>query len=129
MHVDIIRTLIDVRHVLELKKNLISSLGTLDSNESTYKTWSKAMRNLKSAFVVIKGKKINGFYILQRSTIIGIIVVSTLESISKTTRLCDMHFGHTSEGGFTILNKQDLPRGQKENLIFVGIMYLETMEG
>ena len=70
------------------------------------------MRNLKSAFVVMKGKKINGFYILQRSTII-----------------CDMHFGHTSERGFTILNKQDLLRGQKENLIFVGIMYLETMEG
>ena len=87
------------------------------------------MRNLKSAFVVIKGKKINGFYILQRSTIIGITVVSTLESISKTTRLCDRHFGHTSERGFTILNKQDLPRGRKENLIFVGIMYLETMEG
>ena len=31
-----------------------------------------------------------------------------------------MHFGHTSERGLTMLNKQDLPRRQKENLIFVG---------
>ena len=89
MHDGIIRTLIDVRHVLELKKILIS-LRTLDSNGCTYKARGGVLRISKGALVVMKGKKINGLYTLQGSTIIGAIVVSTSESIIETTRLWHM---------------------------------------
>ena len=89
MHDDIIRTLTDLRHVPKLKKNLIS-LGTLDSNKCTYKAGGGVLRISKGALVVMKGKKINGLYTLQGSTIIGAIVVSTSESIIETTRLWHM---------------------------------------
>ena len=63
MHDDVIRTWTDVRHVLELKKNLIF-LGTLDFNGCTYKAGSGVLRISKGAFVVMKWKKINGLYTL-----------------------------------------------------------------
>ena len=53
MHHDIIRTLTDVRHVLELKKNLIS-LGTLDSKGCTYKARGGVLRISKGVVVVMK---------------------------------------------------------------------------
>ena len=43
MHDGIVRTLTDVRHVQELKNNLIS-LRTLDSNECTYKVGGGVLR-------------------------------------------------------------------------------------
>ena len=112
MHDDIIRTLTDLRHVPKLKKNLIS-LGTLDSNKCTYKAGGGVLRISKGALVVMKGKKINGLYTLQGSTIIGAIVVSTSESIIETTRLWHMRLGHMSEKGLTILSKRGLLDGQK----------------
>ena len=57
----IVRTLLDVKHVPELKKNLIS-LGTLDSNGCTYKAGGGVMRISKGALVVMKGLKHNGLY-------------------------------------------------------------------
>lgn len=47
MH-DIVKILTNVRHIWELKKNL-TSLGTLDSNGSTYKIENRVMKNLKGA--------------------------------------------------------------------------------
>ncbi|RVW75611.1 Retrovirus-related Pol polyprotein from transposon TNT 1-94 [Vitis vinifera] len=45
--------------------------GTLDSNKCTYKAGGGVLRISKGALVVMKGKKINGLYTLQGSTIIG----------------------------------------------------------
>ena len=53
MYDGIVRTLADVRHVPELKKNLIS-LGTLDSNGYNYKGEGRAIRVSKAALVVMK---------------------------------------------------------------------------
>ena len=50
----IVRTLCDVRHVPEVKKNLIS-LGTLDSNGYCYKSIGGVMKVTKGAMVVMKG--------------------------------------------------------------------------
>ena len=105
MYDGFIRTLIDVRHVPKLKKNLIS-LGTLDSNGCTYKAEGGVLRISKGALVVMKGKKINGLYTLQGSTVIGVVVVSTSKSIIETTRLMfHIRLGHMSEKGLTILSK------------------------
>ena len=75
-HDGIVRTLTDVRHVPNLKKILIS-LRTLDSNRCTYKVGSGVLRISNGALVVMKGKKINGLYTLQGSTVIGATIVTT----------------------------------------------------
>ena len=77
MHDDIIRALTNVKHVPELKKILIS-LRTINSNGCTYKVGGGFLNISKGALVVMKGRKINGLYTLQGSTIIGATIVSTL---------------------------------------------------
>ena len=104
MHDGIVRTLSDVRHIPELKKNLIS-LGTLDSNGCTYKAGSGVMRISKGALVVMKGLKQNGLYFLQGSTITGAAAVSSSDSDSEITKLWHMRLGHMSERGMDELTK------------------------
>ncbi|KAK3006364.1 hypothetical protein RJ639_016617 [Escallonia herrerae] len=53
MHDGIMRTLTDVKHVPELRKNLIS-LGTLDSNSCSYRAVGGVMRIMKGVLVVMK---------------------------------------------------------------------------
>jgi hypothetical protein len=50
----VVRTLCDVRHVLEVEKNRIS-LDTLDSNGYSYKYKGGVMKVTKVAMVVMKG--------------------------------------------------------------------------
>jgi len=59
----IVMTLTDVRHVPDLKKNLVS-LGTLDSQGYRYSAEGGVMRVSKGASVVIKGELHNGLYFL-----------------------------------------------------------------
>ena len=66
MHDGIIRTLSNVRHVLDLKKNLIS-LGTLHSNGYKFSAEGGVLRVSKGFLVVMKGKKMDTLYILQGS--------------------------------------------------------------
>ncbi|KAK3003807.1 hypothetical protein RJ639_018965 [Escallonia herrerae] len=102
MHDGIVRTLTDVRHVPELRKNLIS-LGTLDSNGCSYRVVGGVMRIIKGAFVVMKGLKQNSLYLLQGSTVTGAATVATSSSDvdSDTIKLWHMRVGHMSERGYT----------------------------
>ena len=50
----VIRTLCDVRHVNDLRKNMIS-LGTLDANGFNYKSGNGVIMVRKCVLVVIKG--------------------------------------------------------------------------
>ena len=50
----VIRMLCDVRHVLDLRKNLIS-LGTLDSNGFNYKSANGVMKASKGVLTMMKG--------------------------------------------------------------------------
>ena len=59
----IVRTLIDVRHVPYLWKNLIS-FGTLESNGYMYKAGGGIMIIFKGSLVVMKEQKQNGLYLL-----------------------------------------------------------------
>jgi len=97
MHDGVVRTLTNVRHIPDLKKNLIS-LGTLDSQGCKYCTEGRVLRVCKGSLIVIKGKLVNGLYLLQGSTIVGVAVVSSsLDHDLDTTRLWHMHLRHTSE--------------------------------
>ena len=74
---NVVRTLKDVRHVLDLKKNLIS-LGTIDSNGFRYKSKNGIMKVLKGSMIMMKERKINdNIYKLLGSTIVGGAVVVT----------------------------------------------------
>ncbi|KAK3011603.1 hypothetical protein RJ639_011010 [Escallonia herrerae] len=112
MHDGIVITLTDVRHIPELRKILIS-LGTLDSNGCSYRAAGGVMRIMKGALVVMKGLKQNSLYLLQRSTVTGVVAASSFDIDSDTTKLWHMRLGHMSERGMDVLSKQGL-LGSKE---------------
>lgn len=64
-----VRTLKDVRHVADLKTSLIS-LGRLDSNGFTFNAKGGALRVVKGAMIVLKGKMQRTLYSLVGSTML-----------------------------------------------------------
>ncbi|KAK2985063.1 hypothetical protein RJ640_022941 [Escallonia rubra] len=113
MHDGIVRTLTDVRHVPELRKNLIS-LGTLDSNGCSYRAAGRVMRIMKGALVMMKGLKQNSLYLSKRSTVTGAAATASSSDIdSNTTKLWHMCLGHMSERGMDVLSKQGLLGSKK----------------
>nr|KYP38714.1 Retrovirus-related Pol polyprotein from transposon TNT 1-94 [Cajanus cajan] len=108
MHDGVIRTLTEVRHVPDLKKNLIS-VGVLDTKGFKCNVEGEAMEISKGSIVVIRGINKGNLYMLQGST------NSISESISVTdkhtpdlTHLWYMLLGHMSERGMMVLSKQQL---------------------
>ena len=104
----------NVRHVHDLKKNLVS-LGTLDSLGCKFSTEGGVLRVSKGILVLIKGQLAKGLYFLQGSTIIGDVAVSSSSSDleSDLTRLWHMCLGYMSEKGMISLSKRGLLGGQK----------------
>ncbi|KAL6341882.1 hypothetical protein AAG906_038127 [Vitis piasezkii] len=88
------------RHVLDLRKNLIS-LGTLDCNGFSYKSTSEVM----------KVSKAGNIYKLLGTTIVG--GVATVKSESDSTILWHMQLGHMGECGMMELHKRNLLKGIK----------------
>ena len=108
MHDGIVRTLTNVRHIQDLKKNLIS-LGTLDSLRYKYSGEGGVIRVSKGSLVIMNGNKVDDLYFLQGSTVTGSAVVSSSDDPDPdTTCLWHMRLGHMSERGMTILSKQGL---------------------
>ncbi|KAG8492522.1 hypothetical protein CXB51_009769 [Gossypium anomalum] len=86
----VVRTLSDVRHVLEVKRKLIS-LSTLDSKEYRYTAESGVLKISKGFLVVMKG---------QRNTAkLYVFVASSSLSDDDITKLWHMRLGHMSENG------------------------------
>ena len=86
---NVVRTLGEVQHVLEVKKNLIS-LETLDSNGYYYKFENGLMKESKGAMVVMKGQKVEGnIYKLFSNIIVGGAIAVT-ESEQDDTLLLYM---------------------------------------
>jgi len=79
MHDVVVRTLTNVRHVSELKKNLIS-LGTLDDIECRYTTEGGVLKIFRGVMTAIKWKKVNTLHHLLRETVNGTTTVSSGES-------------------------------------------------
>ena len=108
IHDGIIRTLTEVRHVPELKKNLIS-IGIMDGKGFKYSTKNGVMKIQKGSTMVMKGIKRGNLYILQGTTCIddGLVAVASRsnKSIPDLTQLWHMRLGHMSEKGMMILQK------------------------
>ena len=62
-----VKTLSNVRHVPDLKKNLIS-LGVLDSSGYKFTSQNGVLKVSKGALVVMKDKKVRNLYRLKGST-------------------------------------------------------------
>ncbi|GMI95059.1 hypothetical protein HRI_003175200 [Hibiscus trionum] len=108
-----VRTLCDVRHILDLKKNLIS-LGTLHKNGLIPKVDEdrETIRIVKAALTVMKGKiTAENIYKLLESTVVG--GAHSVESYDDNTKLWHMRLGHLSEHGMVELHKRNLLHGVK----------------
>ncbi|KAG8489165.1 hypothetical protein CXB51_017148 [Gossypium anomalum] len=109
----VVRTLSDVRHVPELKRNLIS-LSTLDSKGYRYTTESGVLKISKGSLIVMKGqRKTTKLYVLQGSTVTGdAAITSSSLSDDDITKIWHMRLGHMSENGMVELSKRGLLDGQ-----------------
>uniref|UniRef100_A0A2N9I6R9 Integrase catalytic domain-containing protein n=1 Tax=Fagus sylvatica TaxID=28930 RepID=A0A2N9I6R9_FAGSY len=108
----VVRTLEEVRHIPDMRKNLIS-LGTLDSKGYSYKSENGIMKVSKGAMVVMTGQKISSnVYKLLGNTILG-GVAAVVESEDDDTLLWHMRLGHISERGMRELHKRNLLTGIK----------------
>lgn len=96
MYDGLVRTLTDVRHVPDLKKNLIS-LGTLDSNGCRFAAEGGVLKVVRASLVLMKGNKHGNLYILMGKTVTGSVAVGT--SSSDCTRIWHMRLGHMTEKG------------------------------
>ena len=95
-HDRIMRTVIEVCHVPDLKKNLIF-LGTLDKKGYMYMSEGGTMKVNKGSLVMLKTKLDDGPYTLVRSTIIGSVNASTLQlSNDDKAKLWHMILCHMS---------------------------------
>ena len=113
MYDGIVRTMTDVHHMPDLAKNLLS-LSTFDSQRYNYSGGGGVLRIGKGALIFIKGILVNGLYLLQGSTIVGVAAVSLTDPNLDNTRLWHMHLRHMSEAGMSILGKLGLLiNGQK----------------
>ncbi|KAE8727716.1 putative ribonuclease H protein [Hibiscus syriacus] len=108
-----VRTLSGVRHIPDLKKNLIS-LGTLHKNGFIPKADEdrETIRIVKGALTVIKGKMTAvDIYILLGSTVVG--GIHSVESCDDTKKLWHMRVAHLSERCMAELHKRNLLHGVK----------------
>ncbi|KAE8714902.1 hypothetical protein F3Y22_tig00110187pilonHSYRG00229 [Hibiscus syriacus] len=113
MHDGSVRTLGSVRHIPDLKKNLIS-LGTLHKNGFIPKADEnrETIRIVKGVLTVMKGNMTAGnIYRLLGSTVAG--RVHSVESCDDTTKLWHMRLARLSERGMAELHKRNLLHGVK----------------
>ncbi|PHU17199.1 hypothetical protein BC332_12894 [Capsicum chinense] len=119
-HHRVIKTLIDVRYVPDLKKNIIS-VGTLDSKGLKVVTGNGLMKIYSDALVVMKAiQKNNNLYHYHGSTIIGTTTVtSSVDKEAEVTRLWHMRLAHAGGKSLKILSDQEFLKGAKSgNLEF-----------
>ena len=91
-----IRTIEEVRHVKDLKKNLLS-LGQIDSHRCKTQVENKIMKIVKGALVLMKEKKIGAnLFILKEETLqeADVCIASNGE---ESTMIWHLKLGHMSE--------------------------------
>ena len=112
-HDGMIRTLKNVRHILGMKRNLIS-LSTFDKEGLKYTGSGGVVKISKSSFVCLLGDlNASNLYVLRGSNVHG--SVSTAAAVNNSepskTDLWHMRLGHMSELGITELMKKNLLDG------------------
>ena len=107
MHDGVVKTLLDVRHVPELRKNLISE-GVLDSGGCKIVTWEGVKKVVRGSLVVMKGIRQGNLYVLSGTTVTDGATVGTNGSGGdpcELTRLCIDRLGICMKKGLDLLGK------------------------
>ena len=109
----VVRVFEDVRHILNLRKNLIY-LGVLDDLGYSYSTKGGVMKITKGTLLVMKGRKVNQLYRMIENTVVGgAAVITPTKSSTDDTKLWHMRLGHIGERGMLELHKKNLLKGVK----------------
>ena len=103
----IVRTLRNVRHIPDMKKNLIS-LGALDSNGCRCILEKGVLRVIVGAQMVMKSKNWESLYEFTDSTIKGSACVSSSMKEADHTKLWHLRLRHMSDKGLLEFSKKDL---------------------
>ena len=98
-----VRTLTNVRHDPDLKKNLLS-LGALEDRGYKFSGADGAIKITKGFMTILKRERTANLYKLTGSIIIGDASAATEKE--NTTRLWHMRLGHISERGLQALHKR-----------------------
>ena len=106
IHDNLVRTLTDVHHVPQLKKNLIS-LGVLDFKGCQINATGGILTVMKGDATVLKEVRQKSLYVLQGKIVSGVAAVAS-SSESDKSRLWHMRLGHMSQNGMNILSKRGL---------------------
>jgi hypothetical protein len=118
-HDGMTRTLIDVRHIPTMFRNLIS-LSTLDNLGYKYFASGGVLKVSKGSLIVMKGvMKSTNLYILSGDTIIGTTAISSAAAVTSKncsdSKLWHMRLGHMSQLGLAELSKRGLLKGYNNN--------------
>ena len=109
----VVRVLSNVKHILDLRKNL-TSLGVLDDLGYSYTSKGGIMKITKGALMVMKGQKVSKLYRLIGNTVVGRVAATALiKSSIDDTKLWQMRLSHIGERGVLELHKRNLLKGVK----------------
>ena len=97
MYDDKVKTLYDIRHVPDLKKNLIS-LGVLDSNGYKFTGQNGVLKVSKGALIAMKAEKVRNLYRLEGSTQVSEVAIVS-DKTEEVSHLWYQRLGHMSEKG------------------------------
>src|SRR3954462_13136592 len=98
-----VRTLSNVRHVPDMRENLLS-LGALEAQGFRFSGEGEVIKVSRGSMTVLKGERVANLYRMKGSIIDGDASVSTKKE--DTTRLWHMRLGHISERGLQLLHKK-----------------------
>lgn len=112
-----VKLLRNVRHVPNLKRNLIS-LGMLDSIGCTYGGSDGTIEVKKDSKTVLTGIKINGLYVIQDVQMVQSALVVSEKGMTSSD-YWHKRLSHISAKGLQILAKHGiLPQGTGDDLTF-----------
>ncbi|KAI3718292.1 hypothetical protein L6452_19156 [Arctium lappa] len=114
MHDGVTRTLGNVKHVPELRRNLIS-LSSFDENGYKFLGKGGAIKVKRRALVAMKAqRKSPNLYILQGQTVTGDVAVASKSMCGgDLSKLWHLRLGCMSLGGMTKLSQRGLLNGHK----------------
>lgn len=115
MHDGAVRTLRNVRHVPNLRKNLIY-LGVLEENGCKIILENGVLKVVRGSLVVMKGVRHRNLYPLMAETVTSDLAVGINRSKDQTkcTRMWHMRLGHMSEKGLSLLGEKGLLKNMEK---------------
>nr|GEV95714.1 retrovirus-related Pol polyprotein from transposon TNT 1-94 [Tanacetum cinerariifolium] len=96
MYDGVVMTIIEVRHVPDLTRNLIS-LSTLEANGCKYSGEGGVMKIFKGALVLMKAIQSGGLYVLQGTVVYRTGGVATSKASLDDSKLWHYRLGHMGE--------------------------------